>query len=596
MLSYIDLSVIGIYLLGILALGFFLQKKAGKSIDAYFLGNRKMPWWALGASGMASNTDIAGTMVITAMIYVMGLKGFFVEVRGGIVLVMAFFMIFMGKWTRRANVMTLAEWMKLRFGEGREGQIARFICAVANIVISIWIISFFAVGGGKFLGEFLGMNDQLASVLLIVLAMVYTAASGFYGVVWTDVLQGGMILFSILYVCYIAMDLVSLPEAFQVSVPLKDGGFELMSVKLSEWTNFWPPMETEFPGKYSIYNLFGVTILFYFIKTFIEGFGGAGGYMSQRYFAAKSDREAGLLSVFWILLLAFRWPLVMAFATLAIYHGMTQGVIEDPELVLPVVINEYIPVGFKGLLIACFIAAAMSTFDSVINSSAAYWVKDIYHIHINPKATDKQLMTQSRVSSVAIVVIGLLFSFPVVNINDIWGWITMAFGSGIFVPLLLRWYWWRYNGYGFAAGIVLGMIAAVGIKFTSVAVPEYMNFVIPGGFALLGCILGTLLTPQTNPETLKNFYIKTRPFGFWGKIKKELPEADQKSIDQETRRDLMAIVLAVPWQLSLFIMGMMFIIKQWDQFFMLLSGFLVLSVGLYFSWFRHLNANEKLER
>ena len=142
MLSRLDLTVIGFYLVGILVLGFFLQKKAGKNIDAYFLGNRKMPWWALGASGMASNTDIAGTMVITAMIYVMGLKGFFVEIRGGIVLVMAFFMIFMGKWTRRANVMTLAEWMKLRFGDGKEGQLARFICAIANIVISIWIISF----------------------------------------------------------------------------------------------------------------------------------------------------------------------------------------------------------------------------------------------------------------------------------------------------------------------------------------------------------------------------------------------------------------------------------------------------------------------
>ena len=294
---------------------------------------------------------------------------------------MAFFMIFMGKWTRRANVMTLAEWMKLRFGEGKEGKLARYVCAIANIVISIWIISFFAVGGGKFLGEFLGLDDRIASILMIALAMIYTTASGFYGVVWTDVIQGAMILFSILYVCYVSMNLVELPEVFQVSVPVASG-FQNMSVRLSEWSEFWPPWNAEFPGNYSIYNMFGITILFYFIKTCIEGFGGAGGYMSQRYFAAKSDREAGLLSVFWIVLLAFRWPLVMAFATLAIYHGMTYEVIKDPELVLPVVINQYIPTGFKGLLIACFIAAAMSTFDSVINSAAAYWVKDIYQAHL----------------------------------------------------------------------------------------------------------------------------------------------------------------------------------------------------------------------
>lgn len=588
MLSHIDLTVIGLYLFGILLLGFFLQKKAGKNIDAYFLGNRKMPWWALGASGMASNTDIAGTMVITAMIYVMGIKGFFVEIRGGIVLVMAFFMIFMGKWTRRANVMTLAEWMKLRFGEGKEGKLARYVCAIANIVISIWIISFFAVGGGKFLGEFLGLDDRIASILMIALAMIYTTASGFYGVVWTDVIQGAMILFSILYVCYVSMNLVELPEVFQVSVPVASG-FQNMSVRLSEWSEFWPPWNAEFPGNYSIYNMFGITILFYFIKTCIEGFGGAGGYMSQRYFAAKSDREAGLLSVFWIVLLAFRWPLVMAFATLAIYHGMTYEVIKDPELVLPVVINQYIPIGFKGLLIACFIAAAMSTFDSVINSAAAYWVKDIYQAHLKPEATDKQLMSQSRLASIVVVLLGLLFSFPVININDIWGWITMAFGSGIFVPLLLRWYWWRYNGYGFAAGIFMGMIAAVGVKFLGVQVPEYMNFLIPGGCALLGCIVGTYLTPQTDASVLKEFYIKTRPFGFWGKIKSVLPEEDQKKIVKETRRDLISIFLAVSWQLSLFIMGMMVIIKQWQHFFVLSTVFSLLSVGLYFSWYRHLN-------
>jgi len=121
-----------------------------RSLDAYLLGDRNLPWWALGASGMSSNTDIAGTMVITALIYSLGVKGFFIEIRGGIVLIMAFFMIFMGKWTRRAQVMTLAEWMRLRFGDGHEGRTARLISALANLVVSIWIISYFAVGGGKF--------------------------------------------------------------------------------------------------------------------------------------------------------------------------------------------------------------------------------------------------------------------------------------------------------------------------------------------------------------------------------------------------------------------------------------------------------------
>jgi len=308
----LDYAIIAIYLLTIIGFGLILKRKASQGINAYFLGNRKLPWWALGSSGMTSNTDIAGTMLITALIYAMGVKGFFIELRGGIVLIMAFFMVFMGKWTRRAQVMTLAEWMRLRFGNGQEGNIARLMSAIANLVISIWTISYFAVGGGKFFGELMDIkffgqlmdinDDHDAAIALILFAMIYTAVSGFYGVIWTDVFQGFLVLAAIIYICFVAFQTVNLPERFSISVPLGNGEFETISTTLSDWSNVIPPLTLDLPGEYSIYNLFGITLFFYLFKTGIEGFSGAGGYMSQRYFAASSDREAGLLSLFWILL------------------------------------------------------------------------------------------------------------------------------------------------------------------------------------------------------------------------------------------------------------------------------------------------------
>lgn len=592
LLGNLDYAVIGAYLIGIMILGLWLERKARDNIDAYFLGNRNLPWWALGASGMASNTDIAGTMVITALIYSMGVKGFFIEIRGGIVLIMAFFMIFMGKWTRRAQVMTLAEWMRLRFGNGREGRTARLISALANLVVSIWIISYFAVGGGKFFGMLMGIDDRVASIALILLTMVYTAASGFYGVVWTDVVQGGLILVAVLYVIFVAMTHVELPPEFMVSVPNGHGGFEAVRTTLNEWARVLPPININLPGEYSRYNIFGITVFFYLLKTCVEGFAGAGGYTSQRYFAAKSDREAGLLSLFWILLLSFRWPLVMGLAILGIHYGMTSGKVIDPELVLPTVIAEYMPSGMKGLVIACFMAAAMSTFTAVINAGAAYWVKDIYETFINPKASSKTLIWHSRIATVGIVFLGLLFSLDSVNINDIWGWITMAFGTGLFVPLLLRWYWWRYNGYGFAVGTLCGMFSAVGIRLLKIDLPEYMGFLAPSAFSLVGCILGTLLTAPTSRETLVHFVQVTRPFGFWGDIMKQLPQAEQDAIREESRRDLWAVLFAVPWQLVLFLLGMVFVLRQWDTLAALTVLFIGLSSGLYWFWFRHLKAVE----
>ncbi len=591
-MEIIDYIIVTIYLLFIVIFGFFIQRKASTGIDSYFLGNRNLPWWILGASGMASNTDLAGTMVLTSLVYGLGTKGFFIEIRGGVVLIMAFLMTFMGKWNRRAQVMTIAEWMELRFGKNREGNIARIISAVANIIFAIGTMSYFAVGGGKFLGEFLGIDDRLAGILLILLALIYTAVSGFYGVVLTDVFQGILIFVAILYICFITFQTVSLPETFAISIP---GTEQLQEWSLREWSSITPPIKIDLPGDYSIFNSFGGVMLFYVFKVFLEGGAGGGGYMIQRYFAAKSDREAGLLSLFWILLLSFRWPLVTALAVLGIDYGLKNQVISDPELVLPTVIAEYIPVGVKGLLVACFIAAAMSTFDSIINSSAAYWVKDIYQAYLKPEASNQQLVHQGRLASILIVALGLLFSFNITNINDIWGWLTLGLGTGLFIPLVLRWYWWRFNGYGFAIGTSAGLVAAILTK--AVILPflnmpqlqEYILFLVPSICSFLGCIFGTLLTPATNLEVIDNFYRVTRPFGFWGVVSQNLPTNLQAKIERENRRDIMATLIAIPWQLVLFLMGMMLMMKQWDNFGVLLLMFILLSIGLYFTWFKHLD-------
>jgi len=591
----IDYIIIAIYLFSIVVIGLLLQRKASRGIDSYFLGNRKLPWWVLGASGMASNTDIAGTMINTAFIYALGTKGFFIEIRGGVTLIMAFLMIFMGKWNRRARVMTLAEWMHFRFGRGREGDIARIIMAFAMIIMTIAMITYFAIGAGKFVGEFLGIHPRLASLLMIVLAMIYTVASGLYGVVWTDVFQGVIIFGTILFICFMTFKTAIIPEQFFVSVPMGGGQFQSIKTTLSEWTRILPPLDMDMPGEYSIYNLFGIAIMFYLFKVTLEGSGGTGGYMIQRYFAAKSDREAGLLSLFWTSLLSFRWPLIASFALLGVYYGTTHEVIADPELVLPTVINHFVPTGVKGLLVAGFMAAAMSTFDSTVNAGAAYWVKDLYHTYINPAASGKTLMKHSRWASIVIVVLGLLFSYTISNINEIWGWITMGIGSGLLIPQLLRWYWWRFNGYGFAWGVASGMVAAIVTKLVALQIPEYISFMISSGASLVGCIVGTYLTRPTDQTVLENFYKVTRPFGAWGAIKHSIPEQVQRRINRENRRDKGSLMMAVPWQLVLFLMGMMIVMKQWTNVGILFLIFIILSVGLYLNWFRHLSTEVRIE-
>jgi len=590
-----DYIIICVYLTLIVLVGLYLQKKASSGIDSFFLGGRKIPWWALGASGMASNTDIGGTMIGVALVYALGTVGFFIEIRGGVVLVMAFFMIYMGKWTRRSQVMTAAEWMHFRFGDGNQGDVARILSAVANLLFTISMISIFAIGAGKFAGEFLGINWKIAALAMATLAMIYTVASGLYGVVWTDVFQGVLIFAAIMYVVYLTITTVNLPPEFTTSVPMADGTFQSIRVTAEQWTRALPPAKLDLPGVYSMYNLFALALVSYFFKVTIEGGSGGSGYMVQRYLSAKNDREAGLLSLFWTLLLMFKWPLVVAIAMLGIHYGIVNTVIADPELVLPTVINHFLPVGLKGLLVAAFIAAAMSTFDSTVNAGAAFWVKDLFQGYIKPKASGKTLMIHSRVASIVIVVLGLLLSFTVSSINDIWGWVAMGISAGLLIPQLFRWYWWRFNGYGYAIGTGAGILAAILSRILGGNIPEYYSFMIASGSSLLGCVIGTYLTPQTDHSVLLNFYRKTRPFGFWKHINRLLPEKSRVKIFQENSRDMVSTFFAIGWQLSLFLGGMMVIMKRWNNAIVFLIVFCIFSVILYFTWYRHLSNEVKLE-
>ncbi|RMF57446.1 MAG: sodium:solute symporter, partial [Calditrichaeota bacterium] len=590
-MSPIDYAIVILYMVAMVVVGLIMQRKASQGIDSYFLGNRNLPWWVLGASGMASNLDVSGTMINTAFVFAMGASGFFVEIRGGVTLIMAFLMIFQGKWNRRAQVMTLAEWMHFRFGKDREGDVARIIAAVSIIIVTIAMITYFAIGSGKFVGEFLGIpsfwgfsSQFWAATLMIVLAMIYTVASGLYGVVWTDVFQGLLIFGTIFYVCAMAFTHFVLPESFMVSVPLRDGGFQAIATTRDAWTSIIPHWKLDFAPEttYSIYNLFGVAILFYLLKVTIEGSGGTSQYMIQRFFASRSDRESGLLSLFWTFLLSFRWPFIMAIAIMGVVLGTQQGVIQDPETVLPVVINELVPAGIKGLLVAGLMAAAMSTFDSTVNAGAAYWVKDIYQAYINPQASERKLMLHSRVSSVILVVLGLAFMLAIRNINEIWGWITSSLGAGLLIPTLARWYWWRMNGYGFAAGTVAGMVAAVIQRAVAPDIPEYFAFIVATVSSFAGMVIGTYLSKPTDESVLFEFYKRTRPFGFWGPIRRKLAPTVLAQIDTENRRDKLSTFFAVPWQVVLFLTGMAFIMRRWDEFGWLFLVLAALSAGLYF--------------
>jgi len=207
-------------------------------------------------------------------------------------------------------------------------------------------------------------------------------------------------------------------------------------------------------------------------------------------------------------------------------------------------------------------------------------------------ASEKKLMLHSYLATVLIVAAGLGLMLLFDNINDIWGWITMSIGSGLLIPMLLRWYWSRMNGWGFAIGTMSGMVAAIIVKAIAIeGVTEYNMFAVSTSISFLGTILGTLFTKPTEEATLQYFYNKTRPFGTWSRFKSNLSPEESIAVEKENRRDIFSTILAVPWQVAFFLLMMSIMFKTWGNVLVLGGIFIGLTIALYFTWFKHLSTD-----
>ena len=572
MLGGIDLGIVIVYFLLVLGLGTYVAKKAGGSIDDYFLAGRTFPWFILGLSGMATYIDMSGTMVQVSFFYMLGVKGYWVAYRGAVALFLAFLMIFMAKWLNRSKVMTNAEWMIFRFGPGRDGQLARLLSATSIIVLIVAFIGYFFVGTGKFLAGYVPLSPEVAALVFFAIVTAYTVTSGFYGVVYTDILQSVLIFGIIGFIAFKAMT-VGTAEYYS-------------AFTTTDWRTIIPSWQMNMPVGYESMRLFGLLILFWIIANIFQGFGlPFDAWTSQRYYAAKNERESALVAAQWIVLFSLRFLLMMGVGILAL--GIADK-ISDPELALPAVIDHYVPVVMKGFLLAALIAAGMSTLDSFVNASAAYFVKDIYKAYLKPEAGSKHLIKVSYATTAVIMILGVILGWNIPNINAIWGWMVMGLFTGMLPPNILKWFWWRFNGMGYAFGMAAGVLAAVLQPLAFGGAPEYIIFSFVILISTLGTVLGVFFGKPTEMQVLINFYKTTKPFGFWGPVRQACDSGLVAEVRKENRRDLLLLVPACVWQVTLFWAMTALVVKKWDAFLASFAVVAVLSVVLYKSWYRNL--------
>jgi len=602
-LQPLDIGIVIGYLVLTILIGFLISKQANKNLDSYFLGGRSIPWYILGISNASGMFDITGTMWFVSILFVYGLKGAWLPWMWPI-WNQIFLMVFLATWLRRSNVMTGAEWLKTRFGEDRGGQLSHLIVVIFAIISVIGFIAYTFAGIGKFatsffpwdltteIGSTIVSSENMYALLIMGFTSIYAIKGGMYSVVATEIMQFLVMTISCFIVGVIAMNLVT---AEQLNAVIPAGWKDLFfGWKLNlDWGNLIPSVTNKIST--DGYEFFSIIFIIMIFKGILASIAGPNpSYDMQRILSTKSPRDAARMTGFTSLVLFIpRFFMVAGITVLVLVYFSPKLVAMGPdidfEMVLPYAVSNFIPTGLLGLLLAGLIAAFMSTYAAYVNAGPAYIVNDIYKKFINPNASNKRYINMSYLVSLVVVTIGIVFGFFVDSIDSMTKWIVSSLYGGYTTANVLKWIWWRFNGYGYFWGMLTGLVASLFIPLFLPDISAFNSFPIILLISSVGSIAGSLLTVPDDEEVLKKFYSSVRPWGFWNpiyeKVKVEQP-GFQKNID--FKRDMMNCVVGIAWQMSMVVMPIYLVIHEFSPMTIALGVFVITSMLLKVYWYDRL--------
>ena len=520
-LHYVDIAIIVLYMLGMVVVGFVAEQRARGGLQDYFLGGNQMPWWVLSMSNATTMFDVSGTMWLVSLLYVYGLKSVFIPWLWP-VFNQIFLMVYLSTWLRRSGALTGAEWITLRFGSDPGAEASRISVVIFALVSVIGFTGYAFVGIAKFADVFLPpvLSPGTYALIIIGVTTLYTVVGGMYSVVIADLIQFFLKLICCVAIGFIAMRQVS-PDALAAVVPQGWSDITFGWTLELDWSRLLPAADQRITEDgYTMFGAFFAMMLFKGVLVSMAG--PAPNYDMQRILAAKSAKEAAMMSgLVTVVLFTPRYFMIAGITVLALVllreQAVTAGQL-DLEQVLPMVIRDLVPAGLSGLMIAGLLAAFMSTFSGTINAAAAYVVNDIYKRYRRPTAPDRVYIRASYVASIAIVIVGCAAGYITPSVHRATEWIVAALWGGYAAPNVLKWHWWRFNGWGYFWGMMAGIAGALAL-LNYPAVNPLTAFPLLLLFSTVGSIGGSLLTRPERESVLLDFYTRTRPWGWWGPIR-----------------------------------------------------------------------------
>lgn len=504
-LDTLDIAVIALSLALTLALGLWLRKRATASMDDYFLSGRNLPWWLAGTSMVATTFSSDTPLYITGLIRTHGIYEnwqWWCFVFSGMLAV-----VFFSRLWRRAGVMTDVELIELRY-EGRSSRVLRgfkavyFSCVIHTIIKAQVILAM-----AKIMDVTVGWGKWESILIASVITLSYSVTSGFWGVVVTDLLQFILAMAGAIVLAVIAVN--------------HAGGMEAIKAHVEpQVLNFFPPVtDGEFLST-AFMAFLGYMGLSWWSKYSSDG----GGVVVQRIAACRTEREGYIAAfAFNIANYALRtWPwIIAALASLVLYPAMT-----DHESVYPAMVVDLLPTGLRGLMIASFLAAFMSTLSTYLNLSSAYFVNDFYRPFVRRQETERHYVTVARVVTVLLSVATAVATYYVESIVGVFKFLV-AFGSGTGLVYIVRWFWWRINAWSEISAMIASTITAIVVYTQPYAIPYYGKLGIIISVSTVVWITVTMLSKPVSDDQLVEFVRRVRPAGpGWERIRLTRPQED----------------------------------------------------------------------
>ncbi|HEX2166436.1 MAG TPA: sodium:solute symporter family protein [Longimicrobiales bacterium] len=534
-LSPWDWAIVVSYLALALAAGVLLARRAGSSLESYFVAERGLPWWWLGTSMVATTFAADTPLVVTGLVAEYGIAGNWFWWSWAISHV-SLAVVFAAMW-RRARVLTDAELVELRYG-GLPATVLRgfkavFFAIVINGIVLGWVVRAMVkitapftqwgawIGADRLAGfeamwpaalTIGGPGDTLTVLVLFGLIALYSSLGGIRGVILTDLFQfllaiGASIAFAWFAVAHVG-GLGGLVSGLEQHY---DASQVLAFVPSSNAA--WLPVQ--------------VFLIYIAVQWWAQYFSDGSGYLAQRLFTAKNDAHAeGGALWFAVANYALRtWPwVIIALVALVVYPLGMEGagagaavVAADREMAYPMLMRELLPTGLLGLMVASLLAAFMSTVDTHINWGTSYLVNDLYRRFLRPAASQRELVAVSRLGVFLLAALAVLVAAHISSIESAWRFF-IALGAGLGLPSMMRWLWWRVNAWTEIVGMSVAVVMALVLyPLFPDARDEYLLLVIIG-VSMTAAIAATFLTAPVPPERLAEFAERVHPPGWWGTV------------------------------------------------------------------------------